>query len=224
MRAPPSQPHLNLITPKAPRPNAITLGIRASTYGFGVATNIQSKANGKTKGRASLEDGCENFVIWSEHAQFEVLSDIQGDMGFFFLLFVHFLFIYFWLHCVCVAVGRLSPGAMSGVFSLRWLLLLGTIGSSCTGVSSCSTWAQWLWHTGLVAPRHVKSFWTRDQTHVPCTGRQILNHWTTRKVPFSFGVMKTFWKLIEVVTAQHCEYTNCQNCTLQIGCFDVMWI
>ena len=23
----------------------------------------------------------------------------------------------------------------------------------------------------------------RDQTHVPCIGRQILNHWTTREVP-----------------------------------------
>ena len=23
----------------------------------------------------------------------------------------------------------------------------------------------------------------RDGTHVPCTGRQILNHWTTREVP-----------------------------------------
>ena len=24
---------------------------------------------------------------------------------------------------------------------------------------------------------------TRDQTHVPCIGRQILYHWTTREVP-----------------------------------------
>ena len=26
---------------------------------------------------------------------------------------------------------------------------------------------------------------TRDQTHIPCIGRQILNHWTTKKVLFS---------------------------------------
>ena len=26
---------------------------------------------------------------------------------------------------------------------------------------------------------------TRDQTHVLYIGRQILNHWTTREVPFS---------------------------------------
>ena len=42
--------------------------------------------------------------------------------------------------------------------------------------------AQWLWHTGLVALCHVASSWTRDQTHVPCVGRWILNQWTTREV------------------------------------------
>ena len=35
---------------------------------------------------------------------------------------------------------------------------------------------------GLVAPRHAGSSWTRDWTHHPCIGRQILNHRTTRKV------------------------------------------
>jgi len=28
----------------------------------------------------------------------------------------------------------------------------------------------------------VGSSWTRDGTSVPCTGRQIINHWTTREV------------------------------------------
>ena len=32
---------------------------------------------------------------------------------------------------------------------------------------------------------------TRDQTCIPCIGRQILNHWTTREVPS----MRTFKKL-----------------------------
>ena len=27
------------------------------------------------------------------------------------------------------------------------------------------------------------SSWTRDQTQVPCIGRRILNHWTTREAP-----------------------------------------
>ena len=30
---------------------------------------------------------------------------------------------------------------------------------------------------------HMESFQTRDWTHVPCIGRQILNYWTTSKVP-----------------------------------------
>ena len=38
------------------------------------------------------------------------------------------------------------------------------------------------WHTGLVAPRPVGFSRTRARTHVPCIGRQILNHWTTREV------------------------------------------
>ena len=40
-----------------------------------------------------------------------------------------------------------------------------------------------MWFVGLVAPRHVGSFWTRAQTRVPCIGRQILNHCATREVP-----------------------------------------
>ena len=34
----------------------------------------------------------------------------------------------------------------------------------------------------LVAPRHVGSSQTRDQTHVTCIGRRTFNHWTTREV------------------------------------------
>ena len=41
---------------------------------------------------------------------------------------------------------------------------------------------------GLAAPWHVdNSSLTRDQTHVPCIARQILNHWTTREVPMVFS-------------------------------------
>ena len=36
---------------------------------------------------------------------------------------------------------------------------------------------------GLVALWHVDSSQTREQNHVPCVGRWILNHWTTREVP-----------------------------------------
>ena len=35
---------------------------------------------------------------------------------------------------------------------------------------------------GFVALQHVGSSQTRDQTHVPCIGGLILNHWTTGPV------------------------------------------
>ena len=44
--------------------------------------------------------------------------------------------------------------------------------------------ALWWWCLGWVAPRHVESSQTRDWTHVPCSGRQILNQWTSREVQF----------------------------------------
>ena len=38
-----------------------------------------------------------------------------------------------------------------------------------------------MWHTGLVARQHVGSSQTRARTRVPCIGRGILNHCTTRE-------------------------------------------
>ena len=63
--------------------------------------------------------------------------------------------------------------------------------SHCGGFSRCRAWAlgeqaEWLWYTGLVAPRHVESSRTRDRTHVPCTGRWMLNPWTIREVLTAF--------------------------------------
>ena len=61
---------------------------------------------------------------------------------FFFLFYVcMYLFIYFWLHWVLVAARGLSLVVASGgyslmwcaVFPLRWLLLLQSTGSRCTG-------------------------------------------------------------------------------------------
>ena len=43
--------------------------------------------------------------------------------------------------------------------------------------------AQLLWLTGLVASQHVGSSQRRDRTHIPCIGRWILNHCTTRGAP-----------------------------------------
>ena len=92
-------------------------------------------------------------------------------------------------------------------FHIYLFLFLSVLGlRCCTQVfSSCSKWglrcsceaivsracglqelrlpgsraqAQQLWLTDPAAPRHVRSSPTRGQTSVPCTARQILNHWT----------------------------------------------
>ena len=56
---------------------------------------------------------------------------------------------------------------------------IGCAGSRVHGLSSCGG-------MGLVAPQHVESSRTKDQTHVPCIGKQILYHCTTLEVLFSF--------------------------------------
>ena len=43
-----------------------------------------------------------------------------------------------------------------------------------------------MWLTGPVAPWHVGSSQTRARTRVPCIGRQILNHCTTREAQDRF--------------------------------------
>ena len=71
--------------------------------------------------------------------------------------------------------GARSLGAWASVVVAHGLQQLWLVGSRAQ--------AQQLWRTGLVAPRHVGSSRTRARTHVPCIGRQILNHCTTREVP-----------------------------------------
>ena len=75
-------------------------------------------------------------------------------------------------------------------FSLQWLLLLRSRGSRRAGFSTCGSRAlqcrlSSCGTRALVAPRHVGSSRTRDRTRVPCIGRWILNHCTTREVRHS---------------------------------------
>ena len=101
-----------------------------------------------------------------------------------------FYFIYIYrLHRVFMASHELSLVAASGGyssctgFSLQWLILW-IPGSRAFGL-------QQLGCMGLVTSRLVESSRTRDQTCVPCIGRWILNHLTTRKVLFyTFSMVK----------------------------------
>ena len=63
----------------------------------------------------------------------------------------------------------------SGLFPLGWT---GWISSQCKGLARV--------FSNTTVQKHQFFGTTRDQTLVPCIGRWILNHWTTREVPFSF--------------------------------------
>ena len=73
-----------------------------------------------------------------------------------------------------VAASRGYSSLQCAIFSLRWLLLLWNTGFS---------------HCGLVTPRYVESTWTKGWTPVPCIGKRILNHWTTREVRVGESLM-----------------------------------
>ena len=70
-------------------------------------------------------------------------------------------------------------------------------GLSCCGAQAPDVQAQQLWLTGLVAPRHVGSSQTRARTHVPCIGRQILNHCATREAPIFLFLVVAFLLCLE---------------------------
>ena len=90
-----------------------------------------------------------------------------------FKIFIYLLLTVLGLHCCKRRAGT----------TLQWQR-----GAHCSAFFHCVSWApgvrpQQSQRMGLAAPWHVESSQTRDQTSVPCIGRQILNHWTTRKVP-----------------------------------------
>ena len=98
--------------------------------------------------------------------------------------FIQLFVIYFWLCCVFIAALWLSLVTVIGGYSLIVVHgLLIAVASLVAGHIFQGSQAWQLWHMGLVALWHVGSSQTRDQTHVPCIGRQILNQWTTRGSP-----------------------------------------
>ena len=129
------------------------------------------------------------FRFFSLMGYYKILSVVpcalpQIPVGYLLLFFfLNFIYFYFWLLWVFLAAHRLSLVAASGGcsslrcagFLLPWPLLWST-GSRHTGSAVVARRL-----TGLVAPRHVGSSWTRPQTPVPCVGRRILNHCATRE-------------------------------------------
>ena len=93
------------------------------------------------------------FLYWHTMCHFYILGFYFAHfyifMFYFILFFKNYLFIYFWLCWVFIAVRGLSLVAANGGysslwctgFSLRWLLLLWSTGSRRVGFSSCGLWA-----------------------------------------------------------------------------------
>ena len=124
---------------------------------------------------------------------------------FFFNIFLKFI----WLCRVLVAACGIFIVARRIFIAVRGIFRYGVLASLVAThglLSSCGTWAPE--HAGSVVAvcrlfscgmwaQLPHGMWdlsspTRDQIHVPCIGRQILNHWTTREVPpLFFKKMKT---------------------------------
>ena len=105
-----------------------------------------------------------------------------------------FLQLVFVAMCGCSLVAVSGGWSLQGVgISLWWIPLLWSTGCRAHRL-------QQLWHTGsiaaacglqiaqaqqlcmgLIAPWHVESSFTRDQTLILCNGRWILTHCTTRE-------------------------------------------
>ena len=83
---------------------------------------------------------------------------LASDELSFWFLFAHFAF------------GCPGPSFLCG------LSLVAVRGLLTAGGGLLLLWGTGSRPKGLVAPWHVGSSWTRDETHVPCTGGQMLNH------------------------------------------------
>ena len=117
----------------------------------------------------------------------------------FSLLKFIYSFIHFWLRWVFVAVYGLSLISMStgyfllgfSGFSLWWLLLFWSTGPGCTGFSTCSTKAQYLW--GMA--QFPRGMWALPRPGIELVSPALvdgLNHWRTREAPVShFKTAKT---------------------------------
>lgn len=104
--------------------------------------------------------------------------------------FFHYLFIIFLLrlHWVFVALSRVYSSLWRVGFYSQWLLLLQSTALGWVGSSSCGTQA---W----IALRHLEFSQTGDWTSVPCIGRLILIHCTTRKVTVLFFYWNNMYQI-----------------------------
>ena len=85
-----------------------------------------------------------------------------------------YLFIYVFIYLFWAALGLSCSMQDLSLWRTGFSLVV------VHGLSSCGVCTQ------LPHSRWDLSSQTRDQTHFPCIGRQILNYWTTREVPRTY--------------------------------------
>ena len=110
------------------------------------------------------------------------------------------------LHCCTQAFSSCGEQGILLIAACRLLILVAFLflehGPQSEGSAAC--------RTVLVASGHVGSSWARDQICVPCTGRRILYHWTTREVQ-DMDVLKG----VSCVTAHLIDYAAAAAKSLQ---------
>ena len=82
---------------------------------------------------------------------------------------------------LAVSRGYYSPVALHGLLTAAASFVVeqrlsGAWASVVAARGAQWLQAQWMWHTGPVAPWHVGSSHIRDQTCVFCIGRRVLYH------------------------------------------------
>ena len=115
------------------------------------------------------------FLILEEMINITIENDVSRAVfvDVFYRVYVGSLMPTFWR--IFVISGCCS-------FSKARCRLLIAVASLTAEPGLRGTWAYSLRHMSLVVMRHVESSWTRDWTRVPCIGRQILNHRTSKEV------------------------------------------
>ena len=129
------------------------------------------------------------------------------------------------LRCLCqlslVAVSGGYSSLQCTGFSLRRSLLLwmehGLQQLQHVGFSS---WGQALEQSlrscGLAASWHMESSQTRDQTHAPCIGRQILTHYATREILCIFFSC-FFVRVLPIM------YASLNNMSIILACLEIFF-
>ena len=103
------------------------------------------------------------------------------------ILFIYYLCLYFYILFMfggCAGSSLLGVGFLSfrrvgaALFGVHGLLLVvaSLVAQQRSRHAGSRSQSQQFWYMTLVALRHVESAQTKDQTHVPCTGRWILYH------------------------------------------------